>query len=79
MHVTSRSLVHDNIITLSYIFVANVQIFFAEQVTGWVVNFQEQLVQLGIDEGLTAQCAESGAMDPLMDAYVDRMQTSMRV
>lgn len=48
------------------------------KVTGWVVNFQEQLVQLGIDEGLTAQCAESGAMDPLMDAYVDRMQTSMR-
>lgn len=44
-----------------------------------MVNFQEELENLGVEQGLAAQCAESGAMDPLMDAYVDRMQASMRV
>eukprot|EP00245_Coleochaete_scutata_P006821 TRINITY_DN21604_c0_g1_i1.p1 TRINITY_DN21604_c0_g1~~TRINITY_DN21604_c0_g1_i1.p1 ORF type:complete len:745 (-),score=193.89 TRINITY_DN21604_c0_g1_i1:256-2490(-) len=48
------------------------------KVMEWVAQYQEQLLELGVDDSLSQALAESGSMDPLMNAYVDRMKNTMQ-
>eukprot|EP00850_Spirogloea_muscicola_P023325 SM000347S12999 [mRNA] locus=s347:8276:14393:- [translate_table: standard] len=48
------------------------------KVIAWLDRYEEQMLQLGIDEAIVMMPAESGSLDALMNVYVHRMKSTMK-